>query len=244
VGGGGPPRVISLVEPGDLAAGQIIELDAEEAHHLRVRRAAPGDHIGLRDGAGLVANAVLLEAGSKKALVRVVDVVRAGRPPGLELLVGAGDKDRFGWLVEKAAELAVTDVTPVETEYSMRVATALRPGQLAKLQRRALDAVKQSGAAWAPAVGAMVPFADALTRAADAERLIADAAGEWPALMPARTPVSVLVGPEGGFTGGERSAAIRAGWRAVRLAGAVLRFETAAISAAAYVGIVRGGSGD
>ena len=68
----------------------------------------------------------------------------------LTLAVGAGDRDRFAWLVEKAVELGVTAVVPLETERTAGVATRVATTQhLAKLRRQALEAIKQCGAAWA-----------------------------------------------------------------------------------------------
>ena len=73
---------------------------------------------------------------------------RRGRPSST-LAVGAGDRDRFGWLVEKAAELGVTTLVPIETARTTGVATRLRGKHLEKLRRQALEAIKQSGAPWA-----------------------------------------------------------------------------------------------
>src|SRR5678809_1184304 len=82
----------------------------------------------------------------------------AARPAPLRLAVAAGDRDRFAWLVEKATELGVTDMFLITTEHTAAVATRMREGQLARVRRRAIEAVKQCGAAWAPEVHPAQPM--------------------------------------------------------------------------------------
>ncbi len=246
VGSRGTAPVIVLVPEGGVSADQLLELPADEAHHLRVRRAGPGEHVELRDGAGLVGDAVLLESTARHALIRITASHVVDPPPPLALFVATGDKDRFGWLVEKAAELGVTRLVPVECERTAGVSSRVSAAHLARLRRRALDAIKQSGATWAPAIGAVTPLTVALTDEASghhsmpAVRWLADPAGDWPPPAMNAEPAAVLIGPEGGFTGREREMAATTGWEPVRLGAAVLRFETAAVAAAVAIGVARG----
>lgn len=240
MGSGGAAGVIVLLPGGEVARDQLLQLGHEEAHHLRVRRAEPGQHVGLRDGAGLTGEAVLLESAPKHALIRLIEVRRVPEPAPLELLVAAGDKERFGWLVEKAAELGVTRIVPVETERTTGVASGIGSSHLSRLRRRALDAIKQSGAAWAPVLADVTAFADALGAGSGSGRWLADPAGPWPPERLDAGPASVLIGPEGGLSVRERESAVAAGWAPVRLGAGVLRFETAAVAAAVSIGIARG----
>ena len=66
-------------------------------------------------------------------------------------------------------------------------------------------------------------------------RWLADATGEPPPLLPPDVPLVVVVGPEGGLVPPEREVFLEAGFRRVRLAPDLLRFETAALAAAAVV---------
>jgi len=232
--------VIVLVPAGGASAEQLLELPPEEVHHLRVRRAEPGQPLELRDGAGLVGEAILLECTARHALVRVTASRVVEPPPPLTLLVAAGDKERFGWLVEKTGELGVTRVVPIETARTAGVASRVGAAHLTRLRRRALDAIKQSGAAWAPDVAGLAAFATAITAVDASTRWLADAAGDWPEPALASTHAAVLIGPEGGLTKSERDAAVGGGWRPTRLATAVLRFETAAVAAACCVAVARG----
>ena len=229
--------MIVLVPRGSARPGLTIPLDEDESHHLRVRRAEAGEAVELRDGVGL-AGAGVLEVNGRTWSVTVTAAEQMPPPAGLTLAVGAGDRERFLWLVEKAAELGVSRVVPLETERTAGVATRLRPAHLEKLGRRALEATKQSGAHWSPAVDGPVAYEEFISSAQPGLRWLADPAGLAPGDIPG--PVTVLVGPEGGLAEAERNAALAAGWLPVALGPHILRFETAAIAAAAYVAIVRG----
>ncbi len=230
--------MIVLLPRGAYAAGHIIELDSGEVHHLRVRRAGPAEPVDIRNGEGLIGSGELLTSG-KRVSVRVDQARQVPPPPSLRLAVATGDRERFGWLAEKAAELAVTSIQPVETARSRGVATRTGAAHLEKLARRALEATKQSGAAWAPAIEPVCELGELTVGAAEC-RWLADVDGVWPSSLAPERPATVLVGPEGGLTDQERAGLLEAGWTPVRLSGSVLRFETAAIVAAAAIGLARG----
>jgi 16S rRNA (uracil1498-N3)-methyltransferase len=168
--------------------------------------------------------------------VEIEDFVRETRSDSLTLAVAAGDRDRFSWMVEKAAELGVTSIVPLRTARIAGVATGLKDRHLPRLRRHALEVVKQCGAAWALKLEDPVPLDDFLGRPAEAGvRWLAHESGTPPTPILSQDPVAVVVGPEGGLTDGERSAVIGAGYVPVSLSPHTLRFETAAIAAAATV---------
>jgi 16S rRNA (uracil1498-N3)-methyltransferase len=223
-----------LVEAGVLAPGRQVELDESERHHLKVRRARAGERVRLLDGSGGVGEGTLV--GSPSAgRIHVVEFETVPAPVRRGLAVAAGDRDRFVWLVEKAAELGVTDVLPLETGRTAGVATRIREQQVERLQRRALEAIKQSGSAWAPVVHPPRAVDALATSHADGVRWLADPGGEAPSRVSASEPAWAAIGPEGGFTDAERVLLERGGWKPVRLGRHILRFETAAVVAAALM---------
>jgi 16S rRNA (uracil1498-N3)-methyltransferase len=231
-----------LVDPTTLTPGSLIEPDDEELRHLKARRAVAGDEIRLYDGRGTVADGHLVER-ARRLVISVEAVTEVAAPPRFLLAVGAGDKERFGWLAEKAAELGVTELVPLETTRAMSVATRLRPQHLDALRRRARQAVKQSGAGWAPEILEPASLEAMAGPAPESEvRLLAHVdGGSAPDISPT-APVVVVVGPEGGLTDDEREFLLERGFVAVRLARDLLRFETAALAAAAVVAGQRGRS--
>ncbi len=218
----------------EVEQGAKLTLDESESHHLQVRRAKEGESIELRDGFGLVGTGRLVKQGRDWA-VEVSTATCRPQPPELNLVVGAGDRERFDWLVEKAAELGVTSVVPLETERTAGVSSRLRDAHLEKLRRRALEAIKQCGAAWAPRVDSGIGLAELLARARSGEHWLADLAGEPAPPVLKQEPVTVVVGPEGGFSLAERNGLIERGYRPTSFGQHTLRFETAALAAAVAV---------
>jgi 16S rRNA (uracil1498-N3)-methyltransferase len=232
VGGGRGAGVIRLLAPaGALAAGSVVALDEDESRHLTVRRAEPGREVQLVDGAGTRATGQLSRGNANAWSVTIGEVYREPRPVPVTLAVGAGDRDRFGLLVEQATQLGVTRVVPLLTEHTAGVSTRLREGHLDRLRRRAREALKQCGAAWAPEIADPQDLATFLSDLPAGARWLADPdGGSRPGLDPA-VPLTVAVGPEGGFTIAEQRALRGAGFLLVRLGRHLLRFETAALAA-------------
>ncbi len=226
--------ITAFVEPGNLKTGAVVGLDAAEVHHLEVRRAVAGDRIRVMDGAGSVATGVLSLA-KKEARVDIAEVAEHPRPPALVLGVGAGDKDRFGWLAEKCAEVGVTDLVPLMTNRSQNVATRVRPEHIEKLSRRALESIKQSGNPYAPLVHRPILLDEYLRTVGTTVKVVAEQGGAEFGPVGREASVTCLVGPEGGWTEQELAELHSSGFTPVRLGEFSLRFETAAVAAAIAV---------
>lgn len=221
-----------FVPVGSIESGATIALDDEEAHHLEVRRA--GDRVTAHalDGAGGLGMGTLRHSGVHW-LFEVEMAVIQPRPPELVLAIGAGDRDRFLTVTEKAAELGVTRVIPLDTNHSRSVASRLREGGIEKARRRAREACKQSGNPWAPLVEPIATIAALPGLAPGVRWLLADPRGsDFPTTL-SQDPVGWLVGPEAGFTDAEVDAIEGdLGATRIRLGRYVMRFETAAVAAA------------
>lgn len=227
-----------LIQRGSGQAGKRVRLDDSEVHHLQVRRARDHESVEVLDGAGFKAPGLLVQAG-REWLVELGPVERQEPPPELVLAVGAGDRARFSWLVEKAVELAVTRIVPLETAHTIGVATRVKQSHLPRLQRSVLDGLKQCGSAWAPTIEEPVSLEQFLQRPFNAAGWLAEQSG---ATVPAEldsTPLTIVVGPEGGFTESERREVLEAGYAPVTLGTHTLRFETAALAAAALASQAR-----
>jgi 16S rRNA (uracil1498-N3)-methyltransferase len=221
-----------LIQRGSGAAGQRVSLEESEVHHLRVRRARVGEQVEVLDGAGVRGSGHIVQDG-RDWRVDVVALEQEPAPAELVLAVGAGDRDRFGWLVEKSAELGVTSIVPLETAHTAGVATGLKSSHLPRLRQAALEALKQSGAAWVPTLEDPVRVEEFLRRPRAGAGWLADPdGGPFPATLDSE-PLTIVVGPEGGFSERERGEIVGAGFSPVVLSGFTLRFETAALAAAA-----------
>ncbi len=226
-----------LAAPGSLRAGATLTLDEAEAHHMRVRRAAAGDVIRLVDGAGTTGRARVIDAGGPRVEVESIEQLPA--PVPLVLAVGAGDRDRFGWLVEKAVELGATEIVPVESERTGGVATRLRPNQVERLGRRAAEAMKQCGSAWALQLRPPEPLGALLEAVTQPIRWVGAAEGRPVPGSLALDPAVILIGPEGGWSAEEMEGIGGAGFLPVCFGPHILRFETAALTGAALLQAAR-----
>jgi 16S rRNA (uracil1498-N3)-methyltransferase len=227
-----------LIPQGSAVVGQRATLDQHEAHHLRVRRAREDEGVEVLDGAGLSGTGRLVRSGAEW-LVEIESAERRAAQPGLTLAVATGDRERFTWMVEKAVELGVTRIVPLETARTAGVGSRIKGSHIEKVARVALEATKQCGAAWAPVVDPPLLLTEFLDRPLQGTGWLADFRGDVPPSSLDGTPLTVVVGPEGGFTPEERADILRVGYRAVTLGTHTLRFETAALAAAVVASAAR-----
>ncbi len=221
----------------------VVQLDDEESRHCaRVLRLRAGHKIGAVDGKGTFCIATLLEVGSKTTRARVVERTDnyGKRPFRLHLAVAPTKHiDRFEWLLEKATECGIDEITPVICEKSER--RIIKPQRLEKI---IVAAMKQSGRAYQPTLNPITPFRDFIRKDVAGMALIAHCEdGEKKSLANLYQPgnnVLVMIGPEGDFTGEEVKAAVDKGYQAISLGMHRLRTETAALLACIQVNTING----
>ncbi|HEX2251102.1 MAG TPA: RsmE family RNA methyltransferase [Gemmatimonadales bacterium] len=227
-----------LIQRGSGEAGKRVRLDENEIQHLRVRRARDRERVEVLDGAGLRGIGSLVQDG-REWMVEVEAVERTLRPPETTLAVAAGDRERFSWMVEKSVELGVTRILPLETARTAGVSTRLKDPHLDRLRRSALEAIKQSGVTWVPSIESPLRLEELLRREQSGAAWLADSQGEPAPASLDQGPLTVLVGPEGGLTPDEIALATAAGFQPTALGPHTLRFETAALAAAAVIAQAR-----
>ena len=239
--------------PATFAPGeQTVVLTAEEVRHARdVLRLQTGDEVYVFDGEGKEFRCAVREFGRDGAVFNVIEEVEPARPESpldLTLAVALLKGEKFDLVIQKATELGVTRIIPLDSE---RADMRIRGGEdmhkrVTRWRRIAREAAKQSGRARVPEIIASLTL-DALltTPAAEEEKssirlMFSERGGrslheaidnfsERPAKIVA------LVGPEGGWTDNEIELAREDGWQIVTLGGRTLRAETAAIVVAALL---------
>jgi 16S rRNA (uracil1498-N3)-methyltransferase len=219
--------------------GKSIYLDGPEAKHiLKVRRLGPGDEILFTDGQGRFLHTRIDRCTSSNlhaAVERVEADPREADAPfatlGLALLKG----DHFELALEKAVELGVHRVLPIEAERCVvRFKRSQGDKKIERWRRIAESAMKQSGRSWLPEILPPCRVADLASQVDEAVLVVADE--EEPQRRVADVPLSAgqayagLVGPEGAFSPDEKEQLRAAGAHAVRLSPFTLRSETAAIA--------------
>ena len=213
-------------------------LRGEDARHLaRVLRAAPGQKYEISDDRRVYL-AEVAEVGREEVAFRVLEEIAPPEVPvRLALLVALVKFDRFEWVVEKATELGVEIIIPVQAERSEKGLSEGARKRLERWRRIAREASQQARRAELPEILAPVSIEEALRAPARHRYFLEEQPGAPPllvALPSERSPgdtVALVVGPEGGWTDGERAQAAKAGWTAVSLGPFTLRTETAATAA-------------
>ena len=231
-----------LIGRGEAEGADEVRLSEDEARHLHVKRIQGGTMIRWIDGAGTSGTAVVTIRSDTEAHLRLVERLSAPEPLPLVLGVGAGDRERFAVLVEKATELGVTHIYPLVTERSQNVSSRVRGEHVEKLQRRSQEAAKQSGNPWAATVHPPCGIPEFIERTAFLQtRMMADATGHPVVMDSPEFASAIAIGPEGGFVESERAALVEGGFAPVSFGPYMLRFETAAIAAASICQAIRAG---
>lgn len=231
-----------LIRP-EAMSGERVIFDARETHHLaRVLRLRAGDVVQAADGRGQEFTVRLTRVGRGSAEGEILGRAARGAdsPLSLTLVQGLPKGDTLDGIIRMATELGVARIVPVITERTVVRAEAARWGaRLARWQRIAREATKQSGRAVVPDVAPPVPLAAWLAGEPERGLFVCFWEGSTrslAALPPGPTArATVLVGPEGGLTAAEAAAVERAGALVVGLGPRILRAETAGPVALALI---------
>ena len=219
-------------------AAHAHELPADEASHaVKVLRLTAGDEMMLMDGQGIFYRAVVIVASNHHCMYDIQETQPQERPwQGHIHLAIAPTKlmDRTEWMVEKAVEIGVDEMTFLDCQFSER-----RVVKTQRLEKIAVSAMKQSRKAWKTEIHEMTSFNDFITTPRSGYQYIAHCYEEversflfeqMKALAPTED-VTILIGPEGDFSINEVRNAIGKGYQSVHLGSSRLRTETAGLSA-------------
>ncbi|WP_313621000.1 16S rRNA (uracil(1498)-N(3))-methyltransferase [Achromobacter sp.] len=231
-----------------LSAGARIALPEALAHHaLRVLRLRAGEAIALFNGLGGEYPGVL-EIDGKAGYAQLGDfdpreAELAGR---ITLVQGLPSGDKMDWVVEKAVELGAARVCPIAAQRSVLQLSGPRlDKRVAHWQRIAQSAAEQCGRNRLMAVDAPMSLSEWLAQPADGLRLLChpeaqeDLAGKLRG-TPGVQALTLLVGPEGGWSDKEVEQARQAGVQSVRFGPRVLRTETAGLALLSAVSALLG----
>jgi 16S rRNA (uracil1498-N3)-methyltransferase len=215
----------------EAVSGTRVVLDAEEARHLRrVLRLRVGDLVRALDGRGRELTVRLTALGSRSAEGQILDSTTPARESPLHLTLAQGlpKADKLDTIIRMCTELGVAAVVPLLTSRAVPVGA----GRLARWERVAREAAKQSGRAVVPAISAPLSLGAWLAAREPTgllvclwERETSPLADRLPVARPAHAVV--VVGPEGGLADEEVGSLEAAGAVVAGLGPRVLRTETA-----------------
>lgn len=229
-------RVSRLYVSASLIVGGRIELDDDAAHYVRtVLRLKQDQTILLFNGQGGEYLCRFSEVSRKTVRVEIEEFMARDVESPLAVTLGLGISrgDRMDWAVQKAVELGVTQLTPLVTERCViKFNDDKKQQRLQHWQGIIQHAAEQSGRTRLPTLDEIAGLTDWASQQQDlrvfldpyAEQSLAD-------LHPENNRVTLLSGPEGGFSDQERQIARAAGFVPVRMGARILRTETAVLAA-------------
>lgn len=240
----------------EISVGATVTVTGEDARHLgNVLRMKPGELV--RVSTKTDPKSGVSEAESQSYLCRIrslekgqVTLVAEEELDSTELfnriyLFQALPKgDRMETVIEKAVELGVYEIIPVEMKYCVvRLDEKKKQAKLRRYQAIAESAAKQAKRSMVPQIRPVMNFQEALKAAADCDLSLLPyeckkgMEGTRKALenIGPGTSISIMIGPEGGFAKEEVEAAKECGMQLISLGKRILRTDTAAIASMTMV---------
>ena len=216
--------------------------EEESKHCVRVLRMTVGDELHLTDGKGNMYRCKVVSDNVKRCEVEVVETwpEYERMSYGLTMCVAPTKNiDRFEWFLEKATEIGISEVYPLECDHSER-----RQIKLEREEKVITAAVKQSLKAYHPVLHDLTSVRDIIAMDFEGEKYIAhcdSSFGERPYLgnlVKKGANTLILIGPEGDFSKEEINFALQNGFKAISLGRERLRTETAAVVATTVVATI------
>ena len=208
-----------------------------------------GDALTLFDGSGFDYPGTIITLDKRSVVVALADATATVLESPLQLTLWHGicRGSRMDYVVQKATELGVAGIQPVMTERGVvKLNNERGAGKVAHWRKIAISAAEQSGRSQIPEIKAPRSLQQCLAEPTDTGlRLMLHPGSEQPlsSLAFGQARITLLTGPEGGFTSEERDAAGDAGFVLAGMGPRVLRSETAPVAALAIVQSVAGDLG-
>jgi 16S rRNA (uracil1498-N3)-methyltransferase len=234
-------RLSRIYTPQALASGRSVELEGSAGHYLtRVLRLSTGDPVTLFNGDGSDYMAEICEIQRQKVLLQVIScqIPHNESPLKITLVQAISRGERMDYSLQKATELGVFCIQPVTSRrVEARLNDERQLKRLAHWQGVVVSACEQSGRALVPEVKAPVSLAEWAAKNDDSPRLALDplATLKISSVQIQSDALSLLVGPERGFSAGEMKDLDAQGGMAVSLGKRVLRTESAGPAAIAVL---------
>jgi len=211
-------------------------IEGENAHHLtRVLRVEAGQKYEITDTRRVWLAEVKTARKSVVEFAVIEELAANAALPPATLYLALIKFERFEWAVEKATELAVARIVPVEASRSERGLADGARKRVERWRRIAREAAEQSRRLRPPEIDDPIRFSEMLAIDAPNRVWLDERPGAKPLIevLPRNAPAAFAIGPEGGWNEAERQNFETADWTPASLGPAVLRAETAAAAALA-----------
>ena len=216
-------------------------LSEEESKHCAlILRLQVGDQIIVLNGKGRIFRCELTNVTKKQCRYVILDSEQIiPRTYRLRLVIApTKNMDRMEWMVEKLSEIGIDEIVFITTHHSER-----RKLRLDRLEKKVIGALKQSGNPFRPSLIDGISFSEAVQNATHGTKLIAHVDRRHGLLkekVKPGTDTTIIIGPEGDFSGQEVEEAMQQGFEPVTLGVNTLRTETAGLIACCHINFING----
>jgi 16S rRNA (uracil1498-N3)-methyltransferase len=214
---------------------QILRLDPQASHRLiRVLRQKPGDHITLFNGDGYEYTAIITAIDKKgvKVTITARDFVDRESPLQIALAQGMVQGSKMDMILQKAVELGVYSFTPLITERTQGKTGTREVKRMQHFQSVIVSACEQCGRNHMPVLHEPISFTEWLQALPQAGiKIVLSPEAKDSELPPLNnvSPLTVLIGPEGGLTQREIEKTLQKQFVPLKLGPRILRAETATL---------------
>jgi 16S rRNA (uracil1498-N3)-methyltransferase len=228
-----------------LAIDDTLQLDDDSAHYLRnVLRIKKNHQLILFNGEGGEYQGEVIEVSRKIVLIKlcVFNLRSAESSLNITLGIGISRGERMDFAIQKSVELGVQQISPLLTEHCVvQLKDDKKAKKIQHWQKISQNSAEQSGRTLCPKINSINHFDTWVLQQLGLKIFLDPFAKQTlTQLSPLDNQVTLLAGPEGGFSNTERETAINAGFTPVRLGPRILRTETAALSALTAVQLLWG----
>lgn len=231
--------------PSAVKGGKIYAGKEESRHISNVMRLKEGDEVIVFDGSGKEYAGRIESIKNRGAIIDIEKTIAPAAGPCVRVALAQAliKKDKMDYIVEKATELGIAEIIPLETGRAVaRPDKAAHGRKLERWRRMAIEAAKQCGRRDLPKIEKINAFDEILNLFPMYDMVLMPClSGETVSLNEAITRVKdpkdilLMIGPEGDFTPGEIGQARQKGALLVSLGGLVLKSDTAALAALAML---------
>lgn len=229
-------RIPRIYTPQSITTGQTLQLESQASHHLsKVLRKQAGDELLVFNGDGNDYSACIDSTGKKFLLIRIGNATPTATesPLAIHLGISISKGDRMDFVMQKATELGVTEITPLFTQ---RTEVRLKGDRLEKKhqhwQQIIINACEQSGRSLIPTLHSALAIAEWTSQIkADKKFVLNHRSNDSLLASDKVNTTALLVGPEGGLSVEEISRSEQQGFQPLALGPRVMRTETAPLAA-------------
>ena len=212
----------------------------ESKHIVKVLRKKNGDQISVTNGKGLQWNGEITHSNYKKVIAKKVNsILHKNKAPILHIAIAPPkNNDRMEWFLEKSTEIGISQITPIICDHSERkVIKDLR------MKKILIGAIKQSNQFYLPQMNPICDYKSFMEKKFSEIKMIAHCGEgikkELHKIKKIKSPILILIGPEGDFSEKEIEIARDNSFVEISLGNKRLRTETAGVFACNSVEILR-----